>query len=150
VRLSLRHVTFRVACEFVRDHHRHHKPPVGHIISVGAFSNAELVGVAMLGRPLARMADDGSTWELLRLCVLPERKNAASWLLSRARRVCDAVGVRMLTYTLPEEGGASLRAAGMLFDGESGGGSWSRDGRERTDERNTGRKHRWVSRRSEP
>ena len=32
---------------------------------------------------------------------------------------------KLITYTLPEEGGASLRAAGWRLLGERGGGSWS-------------------------
>jgi len=32
------------------------------------------------------------------------------------------------TYTLPDEGGASLKAAGFTCAGEAGGGDWNRGG----------------------
>lgn len=49
------------------------------------------------------------------------------------------------TYTLPEEGGASLRAAGwVLVEQCAGGGTWEREGRERPDEDHPlGIKWRW-------
>jgi hypothetical protein len=43
---------------------------------------------------------------------------------------------KIQTYTLEQEGGASLKASGFVFDGEFGGGDWnvpSRGGR-RTDQ----------------
>jgi hypothetical protein len=47
-------------------------------------------------------------------------------LYGSLRRAALALGfVRLVTYTLPEEGGASLRASGWRCDGEAGGGSWS-------------------------
>lgn len=50
---------------------------------------------------------------------------------------------RLITYTLPEEGGASLRAAGFRLVGEAGGGSWSRKGRPRVDLHPLQGKLRW-------
>ena len=43
--------------EFINKHHRHHKPVVGHRFSVGAEDNGILVGVAIIGRPVARKTD---------------------------------------------------------------------------------------------
>lgn len=40
---------------------------------------------------------------------------------------------RLITYTLAEEGGASLRASGFRCIGEAGGGRWSRESRPRVD-----------------
>lgn len=60
MRLRLVPVTFRQAREFVRDWHRHHRPPIGHKFSIGAADEAgDLVGVAIVGRPVARQLDDG-------------------------------------------------------------------------------------------
>ncbi len=50
---------------------------------------------------------------------------------------------RLITYTLPEEGGASLRAAGFRLIGNAGGGSWSRRERPRIDTHPTQAKLRW-------
>ncbi len=61
-------------------------------------------------------------------------KNACSMLYGAAWRAARALGwLRLVTYTLPEEGGASLRAAGWRCIGEAGGGSWSRANRPRVD-----------------
>ena len=132
---SLTHgrVEFGDAADFVRLHHRHHTPPVGHLFSIGAFHDGRLCGVAIVGRPVARHRDDGLTAEVTRLCTDGTR-NAASFLLGRAARAALALGYRRIgTYTLAREGGESLRAAGWHVVAESAGGSWSRPSRARRD-----------------
>lgn len=44
---------------FVRRHHRHHGPVVGHKFSLGIELDGLIRGVAIVGRPVARMIDDG-------------------------------------------------------------------------------------------
>jgi hypothetical protein len=67
-------------------------------------------------------------------------------LLGAARKEAKKRGyARVITYTLPAEGGVSLRAAGYTSDGPAGGGSWSRDSRERLDRHPTDRKTRWFA-----
>jgi hypothetical protein len=59
-------------------------------------------------------------------------------------RACKALGYRkIITYTLPEEGGASLRASGFTLVGEAGGGRWNRPGRPAADTHPIGKKLRW-------
>lgn len=130
---------------FVAKHHRHHKPVVGHLFSLGAVSGAEIVGVAIVGRPVSRMRDDGVTAEVTRLCTDGTR-NACSFLYGAAARAAFALGfTRIGTYTLPEEGGASLRGAGWKLIGERGGGSWSRQDRPRVDTHPTQAKLLWET-----
>lgn len=50
---------------------------------------------------------------------------------------------RLVTYTLPAEGGASLRGAGWTCLGRAGGGSWFRRARPRVDTHPTQVKMRW-------
>ena len=50
---------------------------------------------------------------------------------------------RVGTYTLPDEGGASLRGSGWKLIGERGGGDWSRPGRPRTAKVSTEPKLLW-------
>jgi len=127
----------------VEQWHRHHKPVVGHKFSLGAAVDDQVVGVAIIGRPLSRMLDNGATLEVLRIATNGHR-NACSWLLARAWRAAQALGYkRVVTYTLPEESGASLRGAGWNCVGQSGGGSWSRAGRPRIDKHPTQMKLRW-------
>lgn len=111
--LTLRPVTFRAACAFVAELHRHNKPPRGHKFSIGLHDGEKLVGVAMCGRPVARHFDDGLTLEVNRTCTDGTR-NANSMLYGAAWRAAKAMGyVRCITYTQADETGASLRAAGF-------------------------------------
>ena len=101
------------ARDFVALHYRHHKPPVGHKYSIGIASGDEMVGVIIVGRPIARLLDDGLTLEVLRSCVANGVPNGNSMLYGAAWRAAKALGyVRLITYTQDGESGASLRAAG--------------------------------------
>lgn len=121
------------ANEFVRQYHRHHKPVIGHKFSVAVSSEGEICGVAIVGRPVARMLDDGETLEVTRLATNGER-NACSALYASCWRAARALGYRRLvTYILSSEPGTSLRAAGWKEIGKAGGGSWSRGNRPRVD-----------------
>lgn len=125
-------VTLAEANAFVEKHHRHHKPVVGHKFCL-AVSDGEIRGVAIVGRPVARMLDDGWTLEVNRVCTDGTR-NACSMLYGASWRAARAMGYRkLITYTLPEEGGASLRAAGWKLIGERGGGNWNVPSRPRID-----------------
>ena len=105
-------VSFAQAKEFVRQHHRHNKPPVGHKFSIGVAVGPLLVGVAMVGRPIARAFDNGVTLEVNRTCTIGCR-NANSMLYGAAWKAAKAMGYRRLvTYTQHQESGASLRACG--------------------------------------
>lgn len=143
-RLTHCRIEFADAAAFVAQHHRHHTPPVGHVFSIAAGRNGELVGVVIVGRPVSRHRDDGLTAEVTRLCVLEGEPNAASFLLGKAARAALAMGFhRIGTYTLARESGASLRAAGWTLIGEAGGGSWSRPSRKRDDKAPTEQKLLW-------
>lgn len=134
------------ANEFIRQHHRHHPPVVGHKFSLGVVDEAGTVrGVATIGRPVARRLDDGWTLEVNRVAT-DGCPNACSALYGAARRATFALGYRkLITYTLPEEGGASLRASGWKCIGIAGGGSWNCQSRPRVDKAPTQEKFRWET-----
>lgn len=116
-------VTLGQANDFVARLHRHSKPTVGHKFSVGVKADGVLCGVAIIGRPVARRLDDGVTVEVTRLCT-DGTFNACSMLYAAARRAAKALGYRRIyTYTLPQEGGSSLRAAGFTLDKATAGGA---------------------------
>lgn len=95
------------------EHHRHSVPARGHKFSIGAVRAGELVGVAIVGRPTARLLDDGRTLEILRLATQGER-NVCSYLYSACWRAMRAMGYRRcVTYTRAYEDGASLKATGF-------------------------------------
>jgi hypothetical protein len=144
-RLCVVPTTLRAANGFIAEHHRHHRPARGCISVLAVAEGGRRCGVAVVGRPLARMLQDGFTAEVTRCCT-DGTSNACSMLYRAAWRSVKALGYRRLvTYTLPEEGGASLRAAGFTMVGEAGGGRWHRprSGRVRADEHPTERKLRW-------
>jgi hypothetical protein len=142
-RLTSSEVEFGTASVFVTLWHRHLAGPVGHIFSMGVFHEGRLCGVAIAGRPVARHLDDGTTLEITRVATDGTR-NACSKLLAGIRAQARRRGFRtLITYTLPQEGGASLRAAGFVSDGVAGGGHWSRDSRLRADRHPTVIKQRW-------
>ena len=126
-----RPISLKLANEFVLANHRHNKPVAGHKFSIGLFDDDKLIGVAICGRPVARMADDGLTLEVLRVCTDGTR-NANSMLYSRVKKIAQVMGYqKVLTYTLAEESGASLRAVGAQKDGLVKPQEWSRKKRER-------------------
>lgn len=90
---------------FVAQHHRHSLPVVNHRFSIAATIGEQVVGVAIVGRPLSRALQDGWTVEALRVCT-DGTSNACSFLYGRAWKAARALGWRRLvTYTLAEEGG---------------------------------------------
>jgi hypothetical protein len=145
--LSLRPVNFDVACAFVRNKHRHHLPPLSHKFSIGLEDDGELVAVVITGRPVARAFDDGWTLEVLRLCT-DDTPHAASKLYAAAWRAARAMGYRrLITYTLAEEPGTSLRAAGWkeLYTTKDRPGGWDAPSRPRDVKAPTGPKTLWEA-----
>jgi hypothetical protein len=115
----------REANEFVKTHHRHSLPTVGGKWAVGVSLDGRLVGVAIVGRPVARKLDDGKTLEILRVCT-DGTPNANSFLYGRVKRIAVLMGYqRVITYTLEEESGVSLRAVGARVVGQVEAQEWS-------------------------
>jgi hypothetical protein len=146
IALSVVPITQAEAKVFVGAVHRHHLPPVGCVFQLAVAEDGVIRGVAMVGRPVARNLQDGWTLEVLRVATDGVR-NGCSMLYGAAWRAARALGYRRLvTYTLPEEGGGSLRAAGMTLIGKAGGGSWNCASRPRVDKHPTQEKLRWEYR----
>ena len=118
---------------FVFKRHRHHKPVPGAKFCIAVCSDGQVVGVAIVGRPVARMSDNGLTLEVNRCCT-DGHKNACSMLYGACSRAAKALGYkRLITYTLPDEGGYSLKASGWRLLGLRGGGNWNVASRPRVD-----------------
>ena len=144
--LRLCRIELREANEFIAANHRHHKPVVGHRFTLGACrSDGLLEGVAVVGRPVARMVDQKYVAEVTRLCTLGE-KNVCSFLYSACARVADHMGFRKIqTYILESESGASLLAAGWVKEAVTTGGHWTRtDGAKRRSDQPECEKSRWA------
>jgi hypothetical protein len=133
------------AREYVRQFHRHHRPPVSALFAVACAAGERVCGVAIVGRPVARMLQDGWTAEVTRLATDGTR-NACSILYAACWRASRALGYRkLITYTLASEGGSSLRAAGWREVGRVSGRSWNCKSRPRVDRHPTQDKIRWES-----
>ena len=131
--LELVPMTLKEANAFVEQHHRHHGKVAGHKFSIGLSDGEQIVGVAIVGRPVSRYLDDGWTLEVNRLCTDGSR-NACSMLYAAAWRAARAMGYRrVVTYILNSENGTSLRAAGWRCVGEAGGIRWTGKRRPRVD-----------------
>ena len=144
--LTLCPITFRDACVFVKEHHRHHKPPQGHKGSVAVEDDGRLCGVAMVGRPVSRHLDDNCTAEVIRLCTDGTR-NACSKLYAAAATLAKGFGCkRIITYIRKDEPGTSLKASGWKCLGEAGGGQWSCQSRPREKSTNDCKKQLWEKR----
>jgi hypothetical protein len=113
-KLTIIPLTWKQACTFVEEHHRHHAGTRGCKWAIGAVDETgRLRGVALAGRPISRYLDDGLTAEVNRTCT-DGCPNANSALYAACWRIAAAMGYRLIiTYTQEGESGASLKAAGF-------------------------------------
>ena len=118
-------LTLKRANDFVASVHRHHGPVPGGLdyFRIGAVHGDKLVGVAIVSRLPNRNSDDGLTCEVVRLAT-DGTKDACSFLYGASARIAKQMGfLRIITYTLDRESGASLRGAGWEQQ-KSGIRSW--------------------------
>lgn len=147
--LTIAPIPQKYAFEFIEMVHRHHFKPPGWKFGLGVWSVVNdldtLIGVATVGRPTSAALQAQGAWEVQRVAVLEGGQNLCSALYGACWREAKSRGcTRLVTFVLPSEGGASLRAAGwQLVAEDTGGGSWGREGRERKDKAPTCKKNRW-------
>jgi hypothetical protein len=145
IHLSLVPCSIQDAREFVRQFHRHHQPPLSGIFAVACAEGDRVCGVAIVGRPVARMLQDGYTAEVTRVAT-DGTAHACSKLYAACWRAARALGYRKLvTYTLASETGGSVKAAGWRKVGEVIGRSWDCPSRPRVDKHPTQDKIRWEA-----
>jgi hypothetical protein len=126
------------AFKFIYDHHRHHGRPVGSIFQIAVETSPhDIVGVCVVGRPVAREIDWRVTCEVTRLCT-DGTPNACSKLYSAAARIAREMGYKkIITYILESESGISLKGSGWVLAGKTSGGTWNTPARSRTDKHPT-------------
>lgn len=138
-------MTIRDANEFVQNVHRHHGKTAGGKFAIGVTDDdMQIHGVAIAGRPVSRVLDDGFTLEINRCCT-DGMRNACSALYGACIRIARNMGYRrVITYTLQSENGASVKAANFRFDGIAGAAQWTgkRSGRDNGVPRE--QKKKWV------
>lgn len=143
--LRVRPIPLADANAFVALHHRHHKPVQGHRFSVAAHKDGVVVGVAICGRPVARLIDPLTVLEVTRLCT-DGTPNACSILYAAAARAAQALGYEKIqTYLLDSEPATSVKASGWTFETTTEGGTWNRPSRNgRRDDQPQQPKQRWA------
>lgn len=143
-RLTIAPCSNEQAKAYVDEFHRHHGSSVQARFSLAAVdATGRVRGVVMVGRPVARVLDNGWTLEVNRLAT-DRCENACSALYSAARRVAKEMGYRkLITYIREDEPGTSLRASGWRFEEVIRARSWNMPGRPRTDKTEIIRRGRW-------
>lgn len=143
--MDIRPITLKAASAFISQHHRHHGATVGCKFCLGCFDGDAMVGVAVCGRPVSRVLDNGLTCEVTRLCT-DGTKNACSMLYGACSRVAKAMGYhKIITYILEAECGISLKASGWQYEAVvKGDRSWDCKSRPRQTTSPTCGKQRWA------
>ena len=122
------------AQEFIAEHHRHSPPLKRHRYSIGVFlakdwvkheqgpwvplqaEYDQLVGVATIDQPSSSYSADFHATEIRRVCTDGEN-NVCSILYGKACQASFAMGFqKVITYTQPHEGGASLLGSNFYID----------------------------------
>lgn len=135
--------TVKAALRRVREWHRHLPELQGGLFAAACVVDGQCVGVAVAGNPCREWQDTGRL--VISRVATTGYENACSMLYGSLSRAAKALGYREVwTYTLPEEPGTSLRAAGFVDMGLTDGGEWNRPSRSRKPAARSERKRRWL------
>ena len=141
--LTLRPISFRAACAFIKREHSHLSPPQGWLCGVAVYDGDRLCCVATMGRPSARKLDDGITCEITRVAS-DRTPHCASKAIAALTRAAFALGyTKVVSYTRADEEGTCYMAAGWTAVATSKGGEWTRPSRERKSAEQPCLKVRW-------
>lgn len=149
--VEVRDIDWPTAKAFVAEYHHHNKPPNAWRFGGGIYNGPDLIGVVIVGNPNSRLLYKQGCMGIDRVCINRDIPRGLTWNACSmaygwacreiARRLPGFT--RVITYTLLDELGTSLRAAGFDRVFKTKGGSWHRKGRPRTDKATTERKWRW-------
>jgi len=145
-RLTIAPCTVKAARAIVRAWHRHLPELQGGLFAARVLGDdGAVLGVAVAGNPSRVWQDSGRI--VISRVATEGAENACSCLYGALCRAAKALGYREAwTYTLPEEPGTSLRAAGFMDMGLTDGGEWSRPSRPRAKAVRPEPKRRWLRR----
>lgn len=144
VTLELRPCSVKAARRLVKSWHRHLPDIQGGLFAVCCVAaDGECVGVGIAGNP-ARAWQNHARLVISR-CATNGYENACSMIYGALCRAAKALGyAEVWTYTLVDEPGTSLRAAGFVEMGLSTGGANSCKARPRLPAVCPGPKRRWM------
>ena len=142
-KLEVRPISFRDAARFVAQHHVHCGPPLMHRFSFGVWNGPwVLMGVVIVGNPVARALMGRNLVEATRVCVRRDtepmlRDGCCSKLYSAAAQGAERAGYcKIITYLRADEGGASIKAAGWVPEADVPGRGWHSARRQRSNGNN--------------
>ena len=143
--LDIQPIDQKEAFAFIDTHHRHHKAPRGAKFCIAVNDGQKIVGVIVVGRPVARMIQQREPYTLeVTRCCTDGTPHVASKLYAAAWRAARAMGYRrLITYTLATETGTSLIASGFKELYKTTGKSWNVPSRARVDKHPLGQKTLW-------
>lgn len=138
-------ITVKAARKLVASWHRHLPKLQGGLFASAVAEGGEIRGVAVAGNPCREWQGTGKVY-ITRVAV-DGLHNGCSMLYGSICRAAKALGYdEAWTYTLPEEPGTSLRAAGFEDMGLTDGGEHDRPSRRRAPAVRPDRKRRWRRR----
>lgn len=141
--MKLRPCSVKFAMARVREWHRHLPDLQGGLFAVQVEHDGRCVGVGIAGNP-ARVWQHEAKLVITR-CATVGFENACSMIYGALARAAKALGyAEVWTYTLPDEPGTSLRAAGFQDMGLGRGGEWSSPSRPRKASKRPEPKRRWM------
>lgn len=146
-------MTVKGALKWCREVHRRLPGLQGGMWCIQGKRDGARVGVAIVGRPTARMLDNGERLQVLRVAStegdvsVSGHKGLNSMLYAACARAAFAMGATDLwTYIHDDEPGTSLKGAGWIEDPTPAkGGEWSRPSRLRGKTVESGKKIRWFA-----
>ena len=147
--LRTRPVRFTAARDFVRHHHAHCTAPAAWRFGQAILNGGTMLGVVMVGNPVAPALNGRGTVEVNRLCIRRDIPrvlawNAASQLYGWAAREAARQGwTHIITYTRADEDGISVRAAGWQQEARIRGRGWHSSRRARSNTNAWVDKIRW-------
>lgn len=136
--------TVKAALKLVHQWHRHLPDLQGGLFAVRCVDDSEeCVGVGVAGNPSRVWQHEAKL--VISRCATTGAENACSMIYGALARAAKALGYQEVwTYTLPEEPGVSLRAAGFVDMGLTSGGEWDRQSRPRAKAIRSEPKRRWL------
>jgi hypothetical protein len=147
--LEIRPIGLEAAKRFVDKHHAHCKAPVTARFQAAIYNGRTLLGVALVGNPVAPALNGRGILEVNRLCIRRDtaaalRWNACSQLYAWCARTAAQKGwTKIITYTRIDEDGISLKAAGWEQDCRVRGRGWHSGRRARSNKNSWIDKIRW-------
>ena len=152
-RYALQPITVKAAIQWVRETHRHLPVIQGGLFASAVQCDGRTVAAGIAVNP-ARVWQGTGRVVIGRVAAIPgleavgeHASPACTMILGSLCRAAKALGyTEAWTYTLPDESGASLRAAGFQYKGETKGGEWDRPSRSRAAAVSPTKKGRWMRR----